>query len=125
VLVLDDEPYLRTVFTRMFTRLGYAVTAVGTGEEAIDATRAAQGAGTPFAVALLDLTIPGAMGGREAIVELRRLAPDLLAIASSGYSDDSVMAQPTLFGFTASLGKPFTGKELAEALARHGAPPPG
>jgi CheY-like chemotaxis protein len=72
-------------------------------------------------VALLDLTVPGAMGGREAVGELRRLTPGLLAIASSGYSEDSAISRPTEFGFTASLGKPFTGSELAEVLAKHGA----
>ncbi len=124
-LVLDDEPYLQNTLTRMLSRLGYHVTAVATGEEAIEATRRAVAEGTPFSVAVMDLTIVGGMGGREAIAEIRRLAPEVVAVAASGYSTDPVISSPREFGFTAGIAKPFTGSELAQVLALHSPAQPG
>lgn len=119
-LVLDDEDYLRHLFTQLLTRMGYQVTAVRTGEEAVAAAEQSQSEGKPFRLALLDLTIPGGMGGKEAISLIRPKCPDLIAVASSGYSEDPVMARPCDFGFTASLPKPFAAPQLAELLTALG-----
>ncbi|HEY5957197.1 MAG TPA: PAS domain S-box protein [Polyangiaceae bacterium] len=118
-LVLDDEPYLCRLFATFLKRMGYDVTTVQTGQEALLAVEQATADNKPFIVALMDLTIPGAMGGKDAIALIRAKCPKLVAIASSGYSDDPVMSHPTQFGFTASLDKPFALTELAALLDRH------
>jgi DNA-binding NarL/FixJ family response regulator len=69
-----------------------------------------------FAIALIDLTIPGAMGGQEAISHIRKLSPNLFAVASSGCSDDPIMTEPLEFGFSASLPKPFARSALDTVL---------
>jgi CheY-like chemotaxis protein len=115
-LVLDDEPYLCTLFAKYLKRMGYTVTTVQDGKAALLAVDQAIVEGHPITVALMDLTIPGGMGGKEAISLLRPKCPNLVAIASSGYSDDPIMAHPTQFGFNASLGKPFALPELAAVL---------
>jgi DNA-binding NtrC family response regulator len=68
---------------------------------------------------ILDLTIAGGMGGKEAIVEIRRIAPDLTVLVASGYADDPVMASPALFGFTDSICKPFGISELSGLLQKY------
>jgi PAS domain S-box-containing protein len=118
-LVLDDEPYLRTLFSRYLKRLGYTVTAVRDGQDAILAVDRANIEEKPFVVALMDLTIPGGMGGKDAISIIRPRCPKLVAIASSGYSDDPIMARPSDYGFTASIGKPFSLPELEALLELH------
>ena len=67
-------------------------------------------------MAILDLTIPGHSGGREVLAQLRAVAPNLRAIASSGYSSDPIMAQPQAYGFAAALAKPYRIGELADAV---------
>lgn len=123
-LVLDDEAYLRSLFSRFLSRMGYEVTAVPDGNEAVAAIECANREGRHFALALLDLTIPGGMGGKEAIALIRPQCPDLIAIASSGYSEDPVMARPTDFGFSASLRKPFALPELAKLVGTLSQPKP-
>ncbi|MGC4066859.1 MAG: PAS domain S-box protein [Polyangiaceae bacterium] len=118
-LVLDDEPYLRTLFSRYLKRLGYTVTAVRDGQDAILAIDRANIEANPFVVALMDLTVPGGMGGKDAISIIRPRCPNLVAIASSGYSDDPIMSRPTDYGFTASIGKPFSLPELEALLEVH------
>lgn len=115
-LVLDDEEYLRNLYSRLLTRMGYEVSAVPNGNEAVAAVERANLDGRPFTVALLDLTIPGGMGGKEVLALIRPQCPNLIAIAASGYSEDPVMARPVDFGFTASLCKPFALSELADLL---------
>jgi PAS domain S-box-containing protein len=115
-LVLDDEPYLCQLFERYLTRMGYQVSVARSGHDALLLVDQAILEGKPFKVALLDLTIPGGMGGKDTIAVIRPKLPDLIAIASSGYSEDPVMAHPTDYGFTASIGKPFALPELAALL---------
>jgi CheY-like chemotaxis protein len=71
----------------------------------------------PFHAAILDLTIPGAMGGKEAVKAIYSIDANIKAIASSGYFDDPVMAQPGSFGFTAKIKKPYLIDELGEVLS--------
>ncbi|HMA92183.1 MAG TPA: ATP-binding protein [Polyangiaceae bacterium] len=115
-LVLDDEGYLRNLYSRLLTRVGYEVSTVPDGNEAVAVVERANLDGRPFTVALLDLTIPGGMGGKEVLALIRPQCPNLIAIAASGYSEDPVMARPADFGFTASLCKPFALSELANLL---------
>ena len=88
----------------------------GDGVEAIERFRAARLRGQPFDAVIMDLTVPGGMGGREAVEQLRRIDPAVKAIVVSGYSDDPVMATFAEHGFAACIGKPFAPMELIRAV---------
>jgi CheY-like chemotaxis protein len=98
--------------------LGYCVTPAKDGAEAIDLYQKAFDAGRPFDAVILDLTVPGGMGGRETIAKLRELNPDVKAIVSSGYSDDPVMAQYREHGFVGVVTKPYAISTLSDLLRR-------
>jgi two-component system cell cycle sensor histidine kinase/response regulator CckA len=115
-LVMDDEPYLRKLFDKCLTQMGYQVTTVPDGQQAVAAVEQSIAEDQRFAVAVIDLTVPGGMGGKEAIARIRAECPDLVAIASSGYSEDPIMSHPQAYGFSASLPKPFSKAELAAVL---------
>jgi PAS domain S-box-containing protein len=117
VLVMDDEPAVRRVATAMLTRIGYEVEAVADGGEAVARARAAREAGRSFDVLVMDLTVPGGMGGVEAMAHLRAADPDAVAVATSGYANDPVMARCADFGFVAALAKPYTPADLSAAIA--------
>ena len=72
----------------------------------------------PFGMVILDLTVKSGMGGKDALRELRRLDPDVLAVVSSGYNEDPVMTDPQRFGFTTVLPKPYALKELSAVVER-------
>jgi len=76
-------------------------------------------AGRPFAAIILDLTIPGGMGGKETIVEIRKLNTEIPVFVLSGYAEDPVIADPADYGFTDSLCKPFTMEKLSEMLNKN------
>jgi CheY-like chemotaxis protein len=118
VLVMDDDDMVRHVAGSMLTHLGYEPVSTCEGTEALERTRELLAEGKQLSAAMLDLTVRSGKGGRDTVRPLRALMPELPIIASSGYSDDPVMADPLLFGFTASLHKPFRLTELAELLAR-------
>jgi Signal transduction histidine kinase len=115
-LVMDDEPPVREMAAAMLRRLGLEVAVVADGAEAIDAYVAARSAGRPFTLVLLDLTVPGGMGGKEALAELLRIDPNIRAIVSSGYSNDPVMAHYREHGFQARVPKPYELDQLAAAV---------
>ncbi len=118
VLFMDDDHLVRRVAGGMLRRLGYEPILTCDGGEAVQRTRALQAEGAHLVAALLDLTVRSGAGGRDTVAPLRQLIPELPIVASSGYSDDPVMADPERFGFTASLPKPFRIDELGELLAR-------
>ncbi|MEO8904249.1 MAG: PAS domain S-box protein [Polyangiaceae bacterium] len=118
VLVMDDDAIVRRAASSILAHLGYEPIATSDGSEALERTRALLAEGKQLKAAMLDLTVPSGTGGRDTVRPLRALMPDLPIIASSGYSDDPVMADPAQFGFTASLPKPFRLTELADLLAR-------
>ncbi len=103
----------------MLTSLGYSVETVADGNSAMEVFAKEREAGRPFCAVLLDLTIPGGMGGKEAAQELRALDSNVPLFVTSGYAEDPVMADPAANGFQASLRKPFARSELSELLARH------
>jgi PAS domain S-box-containing protein len=115
VIVMDDEEFMRVTIADMLQSLGYDPICFKNGENVVEYLKSG---GKPAGM-ILDLTIPGAMGGREAIVEIRKLCPELPIYVSSGYAQDQVMMSPARSGFTASICKPFTKSELAELFARH------
>lgn len=127
VLFMDDEPPIREMARLFIHRLGAECIGVADGQAALDAYREAQAAGRPFDVVVMDLTVPGGMGGREAMEELRKIDPEVRAVVSSGYSRDPVLANYKQHGFCAVLPKPYGLEQLRKVLAhvvnRTSAPP--
>jgi signal transduction histidine kinase/CheY-like chemotaxis protein len=117
VLVMDDEQVIRSIAGRILALAGHRAVLTADGAEAIAAYTKAQEAGEPFDFVIFDLTVPGGMGGKDALQELRKIDADVRAIASSGYSSDPVMADPRAFGFHSSLPKPYGVAELERAIA--------
>ncbi len=116
ILLMDDEEPIRNLAAEMLSLLGYEVVLAKDGEEALDLYIAAKESAKPFNVVILDLTVPGGMGGRETIRRLQELDPGVKAIVSSGYSNDPVMAEYEKHGFRGVVVKPFGVKEVSEAL---------
>jgi PAS domain S-box-containing protein len=118
VLVMDDDDMVRQMTGSMLTYLGYEPISTCDGSEALALARALSAEGKQLSAAMLDLTVRSGEGGRETVRPLRKLLPGLPIIASSGYSDDPVMAEPALYGFSASLSKPFRLDDLGDLLAQ-------
>jgi PAS domain S-box-containing protein len=118
ILVMDDDVAIRDVLVDMLTQLGYQSQCVREGAEAVAVYQQARDMGQPFAAVLLDLTIPGGMGGRETIAHLRAIDPQVRAIVSSGYATDTLMVHYNAYGFRGVLGKPYTVEGLEEVLQR-------
>ncbi len=116
VLVMDDEEPVRMVARAMLEELGYMVECAENGSDAGELSRKRKEEGAPFAVVIMDLTIPGGVGGREAITMLLKIDPDVKAVVSSGYSTDPVMANYGDFGFCAVLSKPYRPNEMSKVL---------
>ncbi len=118
VLVMDDEEDIRRLVISLLRRLGLEAVGVPDGAEAIRVYSEAKDSGRPFALAIMDLTVPGGMGGREAMEELRRLDPGIRAIVSSGYSNDPVLANYRDHGFAGMVEKPYEVEKLMECVGR-------
>ncbi len=116
VLLMDDDDSIRGLAGEMLALLGYEPVLTRDGREAIEAYHEARKSGRPFDAVVMDLTVPGGMGGKEAIERLREIDPAVKAIVSSGYSNDPVMAEYKSFGFVEVLSKPYTAKEFSQAL---------
>jgi two-component system, cell cycle sensor histidine kinase and response regulator CckA len=118
VLVMDDEEPIRGLARELLRPLGYEVTLAGDGSEAIDLVARAIEAAKPFDCVILDLTVPGGMGGQEAARILREKYPEIRILVSSGYSNDPVLADYERYGFDGVVAKPYGMKELHEAVSR-------
>ncbi|MFB3146731.1 MAG: ATP-binding protein, partial [Nitrospirales bacterium] len=118
LLVMEDEEDIRDILGTMLVHLGYEVDFATDGSVAIELYRQAQEAGKPFTATILDLTIPGGVGGREAIQHLKALDQNVVALVSSGYSNDPVIATPEQFGFKGMVAKPYNLSDLGKALDR-------
>ncbi|MBU0673457.1 MAG: PAS domain-containing protein [Proteobacteria bacterium] len=116
ILVMDDQAEIREVLTDLLAFVGFQVVAVSNGEEAVRVYRMELENGTPFTGVIMDLTIPGGMGGEEAIRLLKQLDPEIRAIVSSGYSTDPVMAEYERYGFVGRVVKPYQPDELIRIL---------
>ncbi|MCB2180867.1 MAG: PAS domain S-box protein [Desulfobulbaceae bacterium] len=116
VLLMDDEATIRTVAQRMLTHLGYDVVLASNGEEAIKLYKERLGSENAIDVSIMDLTIPGGMGGQDAVREILDVDPDAKVIVSSGYSNDPVMASFAEYGFKAAVAKPFNLTELGKTI---------
>jgi CheY-like chemotaxis protein len=116
VLVMDDEEVIRRVAGRMLSLAGHEAAFAADGAEAVRAYQAARQAGRPFDLVIFDLTVPGGMGGKEALQELLAIDPGVRAIASSGYSSDPIMGNPRAYGFRVSLPKPYDIPDLMRVV---------
>jgi signal transduction histidine kinase/ActR/RegA family two-component response regulator len=116
VLLMDDEEIIRKVAGQMLSHLGYEVVTAADGHEAINRYVEARAEGRPFGAVIIDLTVPGAMGGKEAIQKLTELDPGIRAIVSSGYSQDPIMSEFRKFGFCGMVAKPYKIEDLSRAV---------
>ncbi len=116
ILWMDDEEAVRTTASEMLKEMGYAVKCVKDGVEALSAYEEALHSGHLYDAVVMDLTIPGGKGGEETIRELLEIDPDAKVIASSGYSNDPVMANFKRYGFVSILPKPYEINELSMVL---------
>ncbi len=117
VLVMDDEEIVRYVAVKMLEHLGYEVDDVEDGIKAIELYKKSMSDGRAYNCVIADLTVPGGMGGKEAIRTIMEFDPDVKAIISSGYSNDPVMSEYQKFGFLGVIRKPYTIEELGRAVA--------
>jgi PAS domain S-box-containing protein len=118
ILVMDDESAIRELTSQLLGTLGYEVTAVPDGLEAVRLYERALRRGEHFQAVILDATVRGGMGGVATIERLRSMDPKVNAIICSGYSDEAALSEFLAYGFRGALPKPFTRSELADALQR-------
>jgi PAS domain S-box-containing protein len=116
ILAMDDEPAIRALLTAILSHFGYLVVTVSDGAEAIRVYQQALQSGQKFDAVIMDLTIPGGIGGREAIRQLREIDPEVIGIVSSGYSNDPVLADFKAYGFAARVEKPYRIQDLEKVL---------
>ncbi len=116
ILIMDDEEMVSVVAVEMLRSLGFEASAVREGQEAIDAYKAAKESDKPFDAVIMDLTVPGGMGGEKAIVKLLEIDPDVKAIVSSGYSNNPILADYSNYGFMGFIAKPFSLSDLSDGL---------
>ena len=112
ILLMDDDEIILDLATETLSLFGYTVECAKDGKEAIEKYIIAKDAGKSFDFVILDLTIPGGMGGKEATQELLKIDPEVCAIVSSGYSNDTIMANYKKFGFKGVIAKPYKIEEL-------------
>jgi CheY-like chemotaxis protein len=116
ILVMDDEEDVRMVLGSMLEVLGYSVEYAPDGEAAVELYRKARQSGNDFNSCILDLTVPGGLGGKETIRRLREIDPGVKGIVSSGYSNDPIMSQYRENGFLGVIKKPYRLHELSKVI---------
>jgi len=116
VLFMDDEETICTVASVLLQRLGFTTIAVPDGATAVAAYEEALKNGEPFRLVIMDLTVPGGMGGKEAMEHLLKIDPHVRAIVSSGYSSDPVLASYRVNGFRGVVPKPYKLTDLSRTI---------
>jgi len=116
LLLMDDELAIQKVASRMIARMGFAVDTSSDGADAVAKYRAALAEGRPYDLVMMDLTVPGGMGGKEAMALMREIDPKVRAVVSSGYSDESALAEYQALGFVGMVAKPYQVAELNAAV---------
>lgn len=118
VLLMDDEEGVLDSTSMLLREFGFLVETARNGEEALDKYRRALEEGRRFHVVIMDLTIPGGMGGKEAIKMLKEIDPHARAIVYTGYTSDPILSDYSKYGFSGALKKPFSLKELLAEIER-------
>ncbi|MFO8071982.1 MAG: PAS domain S-box protein [Polyangia bacterium] len=118
VLVMDDEPVVLEAAASMLAEIGYEAETARDGAEAVEAYRSAVGEGRRFDATIVDLTVPGGMGGHAAARSILEIDPQARVLVSSGYSEDPVMSQWREHGFCGVVSKPYGVDELDRALRK-------
>lgn len=118
ILVMDDEVSIRDLLGMALREVGYDVGLAGDGEEAVGLVRAALQENRPYSVAILDLSIPGGMGGSETLRNLRLLDPSIRAIVSSGLSDHQILDEFRKEGFDEAIAKPYDLDEMFRLIEK-------
>ena len=118
ILIMDDEAEIRDVLENMLQEMAFDVDAVSDGQQAVASYAKAYEAGTPYVATIVDLTIPGGMGGKEAFRHIKALDREARVIVSSGYSNDPVMANAAKFGFSGFIAKPYNIYDLSQVLRK-------
>ena len=118
MLVVDDEEMVRKSAGEVLRRLGYEAEFARDGTEGIELYTDAMRRRRPFDVVIMDLTIPGELGGKKALKVFKDLDPKAKVIVSSGYSDDPVMSRYREYGFHGVLVKPYNVGDLATEIQR-------
>lgn len=118
ILIMDDEDYIRTLVESMLNYLGYSVSTASDGETALNLYKDAKESGDPYDIVIIDLTIRGGMGGKDAIKRLLEYDKNAKAIVSSGYSNDPLMSNYQEYGFKGVLSKPYKIEDLNDILNR-------
>ena len=113
---MDDEVFIRDLAIQMLSKIGYEVSVANDGNQAIEMYRQAQKLGESFDTVIMDLTVPGGMGGKEAIQQLKKLDPNVKALVSSGYSNDPIMSNFRDYGFLGVVKKPYRIQDMSDAL---------
>lgn len=116
ILVMDDDEMVRNICRAMLGKMGHEVLLARDGREAIDLFKEAKQTGAPIDLVIMDLTIPGGMGGKEAAIELLKFDASAKIVISSGYSNDPTMANYQAHGFFAAIVKPFLLKDLSSVI---------
>ena len=120
VLVMDDDDMVRTIASEILKTFGHKVIEASDGKEVVEIYRDRMEKGKHIDLLIMDLTVPGGMGGVEAMEELLKMDPHVKAVVASGYSNDPVMSNYQKYGFKAALLKPYTIKEINEVISRIG-----
>jgi len=118
VLIMDDELFIRETAGEMLNYLGLQVDYAEDGAQALELYQKNKKQNAGYDVVIMDLTIPGGMGGKEAITKLLEIDPQATVIVSSGYSSDSIMSDFERYGFKGVLKKPFRLREITQVLSR-------
>ena len=116
ILVMDDNEEVREIAAGLLSHAGYTVDLVNEGAEAVSVYRQAQETGVRFDVVILDLTVPGGMGGKEASGKILAVDPSAIIIVSSGYANDPIMADYSKHGFSGVAPKPYKIQELSKVV---------
>ena len=116
IMVMDDDSMIRSIFKQMLERFGHEVLLVENGHEAIELYNEYYKSNRSIDIIIMDLTIPGGMGGKDAVQEILRINPEAKVVVSSGYSNDPVIAHYKEHGFKAFIVKPFQFAELNKLI---------
>lgn len=116
IMVMDDDEDVRFIAEIILNKMGIAVEFAESGQEAIDKWQRSLAEGVRYKAAILDLNVPGKMGGLEALAILREIDPGIVAYVSCGNPYDPVVENPEAFGFKGAVSKPFLPEQLKVLL---------